>query len=125
MRNAKEAKENACMIIHDGREICILPSEAVLRLIGKKYTLLIIGLLGNEKSMHFNQILRSIGAMRSNLVSQRFRELEAAGLVERRIINTRPVGVEYSLTARGMELRAQLIPLFDWIEKSSAFKTVR
>jgi len=114
-----KAKERACMIIHDMREICILPSEAVLRLIGKKYTLLIIGLLGNEKSMHFNQVMRSVGATRSNLISQRFKELEKAGLVERKITNTRPVGVEYSLTERGQELRAKLIPLFDWIEKTS------
>lgn len=118
----QNAKKNACMIIHDGREICILPSESVLRLIGKKYTVLIIGLLGNERSMHFNQILRSTGAIRSNLVAQRLRELESAGLVKRRIIDTRPVGVEYSLTDRGMELREQLIPLFDWIEKSSSLE---
>jgi len=117
-----KAKEKACMIMHDSREICILPSESVLKLIGKRYTLLIIGLLGNERSMHFNEVLRSVGAARSNLISQRFKELESAGLVERRIINSRPVGVEYSLTDKGLELRAQLIPLFDWIEKSSGAK---
>jgi DNA-binding HxlR family transcriptional regulator len=117
-----KAKEKACMIMHDSREICILPSESVLKLIGKRYTLLIIGLLGNERSMHFNEILRSVGAARSNLISQRFKELESAGLVDRRIINTRPVGVEYSLTEKGLELREQLIPLFDWIEKSSGAK---
>ncbi|MEM3851482.1 MAG: helix-turn-helix domain-containing protein [Methanomassiliicoccales archaeon] len=111
--------EKACMIIHNGKRICIIPSETLIKIIGKKYTLLIIGLLGNEERMNFNSILRNIEGATSNLVSQRLREMESAGLVDRKIINSRPIRVEYSLTARGRQLREQLIPLFDWIERST------
>ncbi|MBX8636706.1 MAG: helix-turn-helix transcriptional regulator [Thermoplasmata archaeon] len=114
----KGISEKACMIRHGEKTICIFPSEAILRVLGKKYTLLIIGLLGNEKGMGFNKILESIGRPRANLLSMRFKELEVLNLIQRKVIDRRPLVVEYSLTDRGCELRDNLIQLFDWIEKN-------
>ncbi|MGC8772915.1 MAG: winged helix-turn-helix transcriptional regulator [Conexivisphaera sp.] len=109
--------EDACMIVTDEGEICVYPSEGVLRLLGKEYTILIIGLLGNRGSARFNEISRSVGNPRPNLLSIRLRELEEAGLVERRVVQSRPPGGEYSLTERGRELRRLLIPIFRWLEE--------
>ncbi len=107
--------------IRGGRgEICIYPSQKILRLLGKEYTLLIIGLLGNvEEGIGFNEMARSIGNPRPSVLSTRLKEMEeAGGLVTRMVKNTRPVTVNYALSEKGRELRRLLIPLFRWLEKN-------
>lgn len=108
--------ENACMIKVDQKEICLYPSEPIIRILGKQYTLLIIGLLGNKGKSGFNEIAKSTGNPRPNLLSHRLFELEEAGLVKRNVLQEKPVRVEYSLTEKGEQLRKLLIPLFEWLE---------
>ncbi|MFI8093427.1 winged helix-turn-helix transcriptional regulator [Streptomyces sp. NPDC086080] len=42
------------------------------------------------------------------------RRLERNGMVERRVLPTSPVGVEYSLTDLGASLREPFAHLYDW-----------
>src|SRR5713226_4081357 len=46
----------------------------------------------------FNMLLTSIPGLSDRLLSERLRELEATGLVVRRVLPGPPVGVEYTLT---------------------------
>ncbi|MGC8600453.1 MAG: winged helix-turn-helix transcriptional regulator [Nitrososphaeria archaeon] len=108
--------KKACMIVYGDREICIYPAQKIMRVLGKEYTLLIIGLLGNKEKSGFNEIARNVGNPRPNLLSKRLKELEEAGLVSRRVIPGIPVNTEYSLTEKGKKLRDLLIPVFEWIE---------
>jgi len=113
-----EPSKKACMIYSGGKNICIYPSEKTLNVIGKKYTLLIIALLGNEKYVKFNEILRNLGSPRANIISVRLKELESLGFVRKRILsNVRPISVEYALTKDGRKLRKLILPLLSWIEK--------
>ncbi len=109
--------ESACMIEADDRKICLYPSEKIIKLLGKEYTILIIGLLGNRARSRFNEVAKNVGNPSPNLLSHRLHEMEEAGLVLRNITHTRPVSVEYSLTEDGKELRKLLIPIFNWLEK--------
>ena len=109
--------ELACMIEADDKKICIYPSEKIVKLLGKEYTILIIVLLGNRKKARFNEIAKNLGNPSPNLLSYRLQEMEEAGLVLRNIVETKPITVEYSLTEKGWELRKLLIPIFEWIEK--------
>jgi DNA-binding HxlR family transcriptional regulator len=45
------------------------------------------------------------------------RDLEAAGLVQRRVIETAPVGVSYRLTEKGKELASMMRGIADWARK--------
>lgn len=49
----------------------------------------------------YNEILLAIPGISDRLLTERLRELEAEGLVTRRIASTSPVRVEYELTDRG------------------------
>ena len=80
--------------------------EGAFALIGKKWTGLIIHVLG-AGSRRFSDILREITELSPRVLTQRLKELEGAGLVDRRVIPSTPVQVEYSLTEKG----DQLIPL--------------
>ncbi|MFP3318783.1 MAG: helix-turn-helix domain-containing protein [Thermoplasmata archaeon] len=112
--------ELACMVDYRGKTICILPSEKILNVLGKKYSLLIIALLGNQKRVKFNDIMKKTGCPRPNLLSIRLRELEELGLIKKRIMGeNRPLSVEYMLTRDGKKLRSLIIPIFAWIEENS------
>ena len=108
--------KNHIIIMHDGGDISITKSEGVLKILGKKYSLLIIGILGNNAAMSFNDIKKSVGCPRSNLLSLRLKEMSNAGIMKRNVMDSHPVSVKYSLTENGKELRENLIPLFKWIE---------
>ncbi|MGC8689554.1 MAG: winged helix-turn-helix transcriptional regulator [Thermoplasmata archaeon] len=113
--------ELACMVDYRGRTICILPSERVLNILGKKYTLLIIALLGNREKVNFNEIMKKTGCPRPNLLSMRLKELENQGLIRREIISgERPIRVDYSLTPKGKRLRKLILPILAWIEENSS-----
>ena len=51
------------------------------------------------------------------MLSQRLKELEAAGIVDRRVTNTSPIKVEYELTKRGRELDPALAELKRWADR--------
>ena len=108
--------QNNVTIMRDGGSISITKSEGVLRILGKKYSLLIIGVLGNNSAMSFNDIKKSVGCPRSNLLSVRLKEMSNAGIIRRNVMDSHPISVKYSLTESGKELRENLIPLFRWIE---------
>ena len=75
-----------------------------VELVGRKWALLIIeDLLGGPR--RFSQIERALGDANPKMVAARLRELEAAGLVSRKVFAEVPARVEYSLTGRGRELR--------------------
>jgi DNA-binding HxlR family transcriptional regulator len=48
------------------------------------------------------------------VLTQTLRRLERNGMVERRVLPTSPVGVEYSLTPLGQSLREPFGHLYDW-----------
>lgn len=116
MGKINTSSQNNITIMHDGVGISITKSEGVLRILGKKYSLMIIGVLGNNNSMSFSDIKKSVGCPRSNLLSVRLKEMSNAGIIMRNVIESHPVSVRYSLTESGKELRENLIPLFKWIE---------
>ena len=65
----------------------------------------------------FNEILAAIPGLSDPLLTQRLRELEAAGLVERRVVPTSPVRVEYELTEAGRDLEQVVRAIAAWAER--------
>ena len=83
-----------------------LPSEvlATLKLIGKKWSLPILYML-HEKNMGFSDLKKSIGEkISSNMLSRALDELQSYFLIEKRIISTSPIRVEYSSSVLGRDL---------------------
>ena len=55
-------------------------------------------------ALRFSEFADAIGGISPRMLSERLRDLEAAGLVERTVIPTSPPTVEYRLTERGRRL---------------------
>ncbi len=55
-------------------------------------------------ALRFNEFADAVAGISPRMLSERLRELEAAGLIERTVIPTSPPSVEYRLTTRGRRL---------------------
>ncbi|MFF0291190.1 winged helix-turn-helix transcriptional regulator [Streptomyces sp. NPDC005262] len=62
----------------------------------------------------FGEYRAMIDGISDRLLSQRLKELEAAGLIERTVIPTTPVQVRYQLSPDGQALVDALLPLAHW-----------
>ena len=103
MIDATENKNNWCSIIetvYDMPELKSCPIEAAFRIIGKRWTVLIIReiLRGNTQ---FNRFMENIQGITPKVLTERLRELEQLGIIRRRIVSEYPIRVEYSLTDMG------------------------
>jgi DNA-binding HxlR family transcriptional regulator len=114
-RSSPEAsRELSCMIQVDGTSYCIDPAGGIAEAIGKKWTLPLIGILGNRPNHRFHQIRDDLSGIGSKALADRLKDLQALGLVTRRVFAEVPSRVEYRLTERGEALRRALVPLLDW-----------
>ena len=110
--------DEACVIREGDREYCIYPLGDLMRVLGKKWTLFVIAVLGNTERIRFGEILADLRFISSRSLADRLRELEAAGLVSRRVMSETPPRVEYDLTPEGRNVRALLVPLLQWTIES-------
>ena len=55
-------------------------------------------------ALRFNEFADAVAGISPRMLSERLRDLEAAGLIERTVLPTSPPTVEYRLTARGRRL---------------------
>jgi DNA-binding HxlR family transcriptional regulator len=97
-------------------------AAAALAVLGEKWSLLVIRELAFNVH-RFDAIARNTGAPRDILTS-RLRRLEAAGVIEKRQYQDRPVRFEYHLTQSGEELRPVLLSLAQWGARWAAEPTV-
>lgn len=103
------------MIVEGGETYCIDPLEDAMQVIGKRWTLLVIGILGNRPDLRFGEAKATIPGLSARALSSALQELQKHGLAERRVDGERaPPAVHYNLTERGFALRTALIPLIKW-----------
>lgn len=55
-------------------------------------------------ALRFNEFAQAVDGISPRMLAERLRDLEAAGLIERRVLPTSPPTVEYRLTERGKRL---------------------
>lgn len=68
-------------------------------------------------STRYTDIACSVPKLSDRLLSERLREFEQVGIVERVVIPETPVRVEYHLTQKGAELEPAFAQLAQWAEK--------
>lgn len=56
-------------------------------------------------ALRFNEFASTVQGISPRMLSERLRDLETAGLIERSVLPTSPPTVEYRLTPRGEQLR--------------------
>ncbi len=87
--------------------------EAV-ELVGKRWSGAIVYVLLEGGAMRFSEIGGAVPQLSDRLLSERMKELEARGIVERQVREGSPARVEYRLTEMGHELAPALRELRAW-----------
>lgn len=90
--------------------------HAAIELIGARWSGAVLQALFTG-SHRFADIRAAIPDVSDVMLTRRLRELEAAGLVERRVIGASPVHVEYHLTQMGREAGPVLDAVIAWSHK--------
>ena len=67
-----------------------------------------------EGPLRFSEIRALVPDISDRLLSERLKELEAEGIVDRQVLDEHPIGVEYRLTARGEALEPAIGALKRW-----------
>jgi DNA-binding HxlR family transcriptional regulator len=93
--------------------------HAAVELVGKRWSGAILFTL-TEGPCRFGELGQGVPGMSDRLLSQRLRELEAEGLVERKVEPGAPVRVSYTLTVKGADLSPALRELRAWGQRWNA-----
>ena len=75
--------------------------QAAMAVLAKPWNGLIMATLAGEGCLRFSELKARLHAMGDRMLSARLKELEAQGLVERRVSPGPPVRVDYALTDVG------------------------
>ena len=97
------------------KQLPACPVETTLMLIGDKWKVLILrDLLPGTK--RFGELKKSIGSVSQKVLTAQLRDMEAKGLVSRKVYAEVPPRVEYSLTDLGRSLSPILKAMAEWGE---------
>ena len=99
------------------RPACCGLYHRAIELVGKRWTGAILLVL-MDGPLHFSGIRQLVPELSDRLLSERLKELEGEGIVERRVLDGSPVRVEYSLTPKGQALEPALRALKQWAHEN-------
>ena len=95
---------------------CPYYHEAI-ELIGRRWTGAIISVLLTREPLRFSDIAACVPDLSDRLLSERVKELERRGLVDRRVDPGPPVRVHYALTPMGRDLAPAVGELHGWAQR--------
>jgi DNA-binding HxlR family transcriptional regulator len=90
--------------------------QSAIELVGKRWTGAIITVLRGGP-LRYAPLALAVPGLSERLLSERLKELEAAGIVVRRVLPGPPVGVEYALSEAGHDLTAALDAIATWARR--------
>ena len=96
------------------------PVRQVLDLIGDKWTPVVLYCLAGRTS-RFGELQRRIPDISKKMLIQVLRQLEADGLVDRKVFKQVPPKTEYRLTEAGTRLHEPVAAMCRWAMKNEAF----
>jgi DNA-binding HxlR family transcriptional regulator len=92
--------------------------EGTFRLLGQKHVLRVLSALVEKSPRRFNELRDGVGANTATL-TDRLRQMERLGLLQRDVIHVLPRRVEYRLTPMGRDLVKIFRPMVRWRAKYS------
>ncbi|MGA8663765.1 MAG: helix-turn-helix domain-containing protein [Thermoplasmata archaeon] len=95
---------------------CPCPPIGLIDVVGKKWAVCVISLLGKYESVRFGPIQRCLSGVSPATLTSTLRSLERAELI-RRVRTEGPKGPvpAYALTRTGVGLYRSLVPLAQWL----------
>src|SRR5512144_2203352 len=111
------SQRSAAVATVEPRRTCCPRLHEAVELVGKRWTGAIVAVLLEGGTMRFSEIAQRIPHISDRLLSERMKELEARGVVERHVHPGSPVRVEYELTPMGRALAPAMRELKAWADE--------
>jgi DNA-binding HxlR family transcriptional regulator len=113
MSKTADIPEEECLAVWcAGDDWCAV--TCTMEVIGNKWHPVIIHRLLKHGPLRFNELADEVGVITNKVLSNSLKDLQEKELVERTIVNERPVEVEYALTERGQSLKQVIESLEEW-----------
>jgi|SRR5579859_7839669 len=93
--------------------------ENVLKVIGGKWKVLIIYHLSMAEVVRFGELKRKLPGVTQRVLTNQLREMEADGLIDRKVYAEVPPKVEYSLSEAGRQLKDVYTEMWKWGGKNT------
>jgi DNA-binding HxlR family transcriptional regulator len=92
----------------------LCPIEETVKLIGHKWKVLILRNLHDNGTQRFSELENGINGISQKMLTQQLRQMEADGLIIRKVYPEVPPKVEYSLSELGRSLKPVLDSMNIW-----------
>lgn len=113
MDDSTAIREDECLEVWcAGEDWCAI--TCTMAVIGNKWHPVIVHRLLGRDALRFNELASEVGGVTNKVLSNSLEDLEENGLVDRTVVNEKPVAVEYSLTERGRSLEPVIETLRQW-----------
>lgn len=89
-----------------------LTLKDTLDIVGGKWKLVLISILRGGK-FKFRELAKE-AEISPRILSKELKELETNGLVSRKVLDTKPISVEYELTEYSASLNVLISQMYDW-----------
>ena len=99
------------------KELPSCPVQVTLSLIDNKWKMLILGEILFEGTQRFSELRKALPTISQKVLTQNLRDMEADGLVMRKVFAEVPPRVEYSITDLGSSLRPIIDSMMKWGEE--------
>lgn len=103
--------ENECQLGHKKEIMAVHDAMDVLN---GKWKISIISSICYYNKRRFSDILNDIPGISNKMLSQELKDLEINKLVNRTVLDTQPISVQYQLTEYGITLRTIINNLAEW-----------
>jgi DNA-binding HxlR family transcriptional regulator len=94
--------------IYDMPELKACPIQTTFKVIGKKWTILILREMFRGVTQ-FNRFLERITGLTPKLIINRLKELQKSRIITRKVVSESPIRIEYHLTDLGKKLEPVLV----------------
>jgi len=101
-----------------GQDGC--PVARTLDVIGERWTILVLRDLFQKGPRRFQDFQESLAGVAPNTLSARLKDLEAKGVIQRKIYSEHPPRLEYHLTEKGKSLGPVMQALREWGRRQKA-----
>lgn len=91
----------------------ILAISDTMEILNGKWKMSIIACLCYQP-MRYSELLKEIKSISGKMLSRELKDLEMNDLLERKVLNTAPVAVEYRITEYGKSLKELTNTIADW-----------
>lgn len=97
--------------------VCQVRMQAIsdtMSLLSGKWKFHILGTLIEGNTLRFMDLLREINGIGTKMLSKELHDLEMNNLISRKVMNTKPITVEYSITEYGKTLSSVIDEMAKW-----------